>query len=287
MGTAIGASAVDPLHDAHPLSGLSGGALIWLVASTLISVFGGAYIAGLLALSRGGLHGLLSWAATTLITTWLIAGLATSAVSTVSGAVGKGLSLAGSGLAAATPKVVDSVKNELNQQGVQIDWNDLHSQLDTLLRQSGKADLNPDTLKDKANAAASDGQATVKQTAQTPQSATNDITAWFERVRQESKPTIAAMDRDALVNIIAARTGKTHEEASEMADNYVQAYNQAMARYEDLKRVADQKLREAGDAAARGVSRAAWLTLALMLIGALAAFAGGVLGRKSDPMTVE
>lgn len=282
LGTAIGAATIDPLREANPLSGLTMGAGIWLLVSTLVSIFIGAYVAGLLATARGGMHGLLSWAATTLITTWLIAGLASSAVGAVSGAVGKGLSLAGSGIAAAAPGVANQVKDELAKQGV--DWNDLRGQLDTLLRQTGKTELNPDTLKNKADNAANDGQDTAAQAAQTPQTANDDLAGWFDRVRSQGKPAIDAVDRDALVNIIVARTGKSHDEAEKIADNYVQTYQTAMARYEEFKRTAEQKAREAGDAAARGVSHAAWMTLLMLVIGAIAAFAGGVLGRRSDPI---
>ena len=84
LGTAIGASTIDPLREANPVSGLGTGAGIWLALSTLVSIALGAFVAGRLATARGGLHGLLSWAVTSLITTWLVAALASSAVGAVS-----------------------------------------------------------------------------------------------------------------------------------------------------------------------------------------------------------
>lgn len=287
LGTAIGASTIDPLHEANPVSGLGTGAGIWLVASTLVSVAVGAFVAGRVATVRGGLHGLLSWATTSLVTTWLVAALATSAAGAASSVVGKGLSLTGQGIAAAAPSVADGIKDQLGKQGVAMDWNGLRGQLDTLLRQTGKPELDPDHLKDQAKDAADDGKATAEQASQHPQTASDDLGAWFDRVRQEGKPAIEAADRDALVNIIAARTGKSHDEAERIADNYVQTYQQAMAKYESLKRAAEEKAREAADVAARGVSRAAWTTFVLLVLGAIIAFVAGMLGRRSDPVIVE
>lgn len=282
LGTAIGAATIDPLHEANPVSGLATGAGIWVVVSSLVSVLVGAFVAGRLATVRGGLHGLLSWALTSLITTWLVAGLASGAAGVVTGAVGKGLSLTGAGIAAAAPGVADGVKDELQKQGISLDWQDLRGQLDTVLRQTGKPELNPDALKDKANAAADAGKDAAGHAAEAPQGGPDELAAWFDRVRSEGKPAIDAADRDALVNIIAARTGKSHDEAAQIADNYVQTYQNAVARFESLKAKAEQKAREAADTAARGVSRAAWMTLVILVLGAVLSFIAGLFGRRTD-----
>lgn len=284
LGTAIGAGSIDPLHEANPVSGLGTGAGIWLIASTIVSVVVGAFVAGRTATVRGGLHGLLSWALTSLATTWLVAGLAASAAGAVTGVVGKGVDLAGQGIAAAAPAVTKGVKDELQQQGISFDWNDMRNQLDTLLRQTGKPALNPDQLSAQAKASAQDGKDVAAQAAGTPQAAGDELSAWFDRVRAAGKPAIDAADRDALVNIIAARTGKSQEEAGQIADNYIATYKQAMARYDELKRTAEQKAREAADVAAHGIARAAWGTLFMLILGAAAAFAAGVVGRRTDPV---
>ena len=71
------------------------------VLALLLSIAFGAFVAGRTAPDRGGLHGVLTWTLTTLLTTWLLAGLASSVVGTAGNVVGKGLSAAGSGIAAA------------------------------------------------------------------------------------------------------------------------------------------------------------------------------------------
>lgn len=69
LGTAVGARAVDMMQKGNPLSGFGTGTGIWLLVSTLASLAAGAFVAGRTAPNRGGLHGLLSWAITTLLTT--------------------------------------------------------------------------------------------------------------------------------------------------------------------------------------------------------------------------
>ncbi|MGA8136643.1 MAG: hypothetical protein WCA48_21180 [Pseudomonas gingeri] len=79
----------------------------------------------------------------------------------------------------------------------------------------------------------------------------------------------------ALLSRFAARTGKSKEEATQIVDNYAQAYQQAMQKFEELKQQAEQKAREAGEIAAKQISRAAWSTLVMLLLGAALSFLVG------------
>jgi hypothetical protein len=277
LGTAIGASAVNPMQAGNPLSGFGTGAGIWLFVSTLIAIAVGAFVAGRTAPDRGGLHGVLTWTLTTLFTTWLLAGLAASVVGTAGNVVGKGLSAAGSGIAAAAPGISDSVKQQLDEQGIHLDWNSLQAQLDTLLNQSGKPELDPANVEQKTDQAAADGKQSATAAATNPALAGDALKQWFDRVKASGEPALNAADKDALVNIVAARTGKSKEEATQIVDNYAQAYQQAMQKVDELKQQAEQKAREAGEVAAKQLSRAAWSTLAMLLLGvALSFFVGRV-----------
>ncbi len=278
LGTAIGAQAVDMMQKGNPLSGFGTGTGIWLLVSTLASLAAGAFVAGRTAPNRGGLHGLLSWAITTLLTTWLMVSLASGVVGLAGNAVGKGLSLAGSGLAAA-PSVGDSLKQQLDKNGISLDWGNLESQLNATLKQTGKPELDPARLEQKANRAAADGKQSAVDAAADPAQAATELKQWFERVKQSGEPTLSAADKDALVNIVAARTGKSRDEASQIVDNYAQAYQQAVQKVEKLKAEAEQKAREAADEAAKQLSRAAWGSLLILLLGA--ALSAGV-GRIAE-----
>jgi ElaB/YqjD/DUF883 family membrane-anchored ribosome-binding protein len=88
------------------------------------------------------------------------------------------------------------------------------------------------------------------------------------------------------VNIVAARTGKSHEEAQAIVDNYAQTYDAALAKYQQLKVQAEQQAREAAASAARGVSKAAWGSVVILLIGAAVAGVAGWLGLRSRPVVL-
>ncbi|MDR6711628.1 ElaB/YqjD/DUF883 family membrane-anchored ribosome-binding protein [Pseudomonas hunanensis] len=275
LGTAIGTGAVDPMAEGNPLRGFGTGAGVWLFISTLLSVAAGAWVAGRTAPTRGGLHGLLSWTVTTLLATWLLASLAGSVVGTAGSIAGKGLSLAADGVAAAAPSVSQGIKEQLNRNGISLDWDNLEGELNKTLEQSGKADLNPSTLEQKADQAQVQGESAGRIAAEDPTQAIDQLKQWFERVRKAGEPALSAADKEALVNIVAARTGKSQQEAQQVVDNYARAYQQAAEQVKVLKAQAEQQTREAAQIAASNVSKAAWGTLVTLLIGAALSFAVG------------
>jgi len=128
------------------------------------------------------------------------------------------------------------------------------------------------------------GQASASDAAASPQNASNDLDAFFDRLKKEAQPSMNAADKDALVNIVVARTGKSHSEAVKIANNYAQSYDQAVAKYHRLKQEAEQKTREAADSVAEGVGKAAWAGVILLTLGALVSGLFGYLGRRSASM---
>ncbi|MET0378278.1 MAG: TIGR04086 family membrane protein [Spongiibacteraceae bacterium] len=281
LGSAIGATVFDPTGEADPLQGFSFAAGAWVIVTTVISVIAGSYFAGRAAQALGWLHGLLAWGLVTLLTTYMLTALAGNIIGTASSVLGKGIAVAGEGVARAAPAVADKVQAGLKESG--FDFGNLQAELDTLLRQTGKPELNPDNLQQKAEQATGDAKATAAQSAQQPQQADADLTGWFERVKRSAQPALEAADKEALVNIIVARTGKSPEEARQIADNYERTYNQAMADFARLKQEAEVKARHAADAAARNVARASWWTFAVLLVGGIVAGAAGNLGFKHQP----
>lgn len=283
LGTAIGATALDPLGDAHPLAGFGTGTGVWLTLTTLLSIFAGAYMAGRSAPDQGALHGVLTWSLTTLAAVWLLATLATGLAGAAANTVGKGLSLAGQGVAAAAPHVAAGVKEQLRANGIDLDWDHLKGELDAALRQTGKAELDPQRLRDNVRLSASEAEAGARVAALDPQAAGAELGDWFAKVRERGEPALAAADKDALARLIAARTGQSPEQARATADRYAQTYAEAMAKYEQLKVEAAQKAREAADSAASGVSKAAWSSLFVLLLGGLISFFAGGLGYRRRP----
>ncbi|MNC61040.1 hypothetical protein D3C75_1109610 [compost metagenome] len=108
-------------------------------------------------------------------------------------------------------------------------------------------------------------------------------------MRKAGEPALSAADKQALVNIVAARTGKSQQEAQQVVDNYARAYQQAAEQVKVLKEQAEQQAREAAQVAASNVSKAAWGTLVTLLIGAALSFGVGrfaLTSRKTRVATV-
>ncbi|MEW7000655.1 hypothetical protein M5585_11085 [Serratia ureilytica] len=79
--------------------------------------------------------------------------------------------------------------------------------MNATLKQTGKPELDPARLEQKADRATADGKQSAMDAAADPAQAA-ELKQWFDRVKQSGEPTLSAADKDALVNIVAARTGK-------------------------------------------------------------------------------
>ncbi|PWE53983.1 PhnA-like protein [Metarhizobium album] len=105
LGIGIGAAVLDPMTNDNPdASTFSIGSAIWFILTGIIASFAGGYIASRLSgrpsTSTGALHGLTSWAVTTLFLLYLLG----TSVGALVGGVYSGLSglVAGAGQTAAT-----------------------------------------------------------------------------------------------------------------------------------------------------------------------------------------
>lgn len=285
LGTAIGSASIDPLKESNPFDGLGKSTGIWVVASGIISLFIGGWVAGRLAHREGALHGLLVWATSSLISLYLISSAVTGIVGSSLSLAGNGLSAAGSGIAQIAPRVGNSIQSQLQQQGIDFNMNDIQGQLETAMRQTGKPELNPDNVKQEAKATGEDAKTTAQNSSQNPQSADQQVSGLLDKIKAKGDKAWDAADRQAIVNLIKARTGKSDEEANKMVDQTQQAYQQAYAKYQELKAQAEQKAREAADVAAKRISQASWLLLITLVVSGFVAAGAGMLGRRTQPAT--
>jgi hypothetical protein len=131
FGLGIGLATLDPGTSDNPSAGGLGiGAGIWWVLSGIIASFAGGWLAGRLAgkprESTGGLHGLTTWAVTTLIVIYLltsalgsILGGAVGALGSAVGGVGRVASTAATAAAPAAAgqdgQIVDAVQNQVRE----------------------------------------------------------------------------------------------------------------------------------------------------------------------------
>jgi hypothetical protein len=87
IGTAVGLATLNPTTGQNPSGTTLGiGAGVWLVISSLVSLFLGGYVAGRLGGTfNGWLHGLATWAAVTMLTILLLTTAAGGLIGTASG----------------------------------------------------------------------------------------------------------------------------------------------------------------------------------------------------------
>jgi hypothetical protein len=97
LGAAIGASLLNPLSRPDPARAFGFGSGVWMIVTTVVSVFVGGYFAGRCAPVLGWLHGLLAWA---LMVLFVVVAL-TSVIGSAAGIAGN-LANAGATTAAAS-----------------------------------------------------------------------------------------------------------------------------------------------------------------------------------------
>jgi hypothetical protein len=280
IGISVGGASINPTSEAHPFSGIPVGAGIWFGVSGLIALFVGGWVAGRLAgVPRrvdGLLHGAVCWGLANLAFLFVM----TTAVGTVLGGVtsvaGKALSLAGSGI------------GQLAKEGLQsanldnIDITDIKNEAAVLLKQTRKPELQPKRLERDAKNLGNTAEANAGNAAKNPQTADTELNSLLDRVFAKGQEKLDAIDRDAIANVLVARTGMPRSEALQTVDNWEATFNQAKAKAKQVAQQAEQKARDAGEKVASGVSRAAAWYAVILFLEALAACFGGFTGAPSE-----
>ena len=258
LGIAIGAGSIEPLRQQQPLKGLGTGGGVWLLATGLVSSFFGAWVAGRASGSPrkadGYLHGLVTWGVSTICMGLLVSTALGSLLGGAASLFGKTVSAtAHAGSAAAT---------QGNQSGV--NWDGLKQEIMSASPQGGAL----------APTGRTPGQQSVDSNSLPAQAQQNpELLAVLTKMFSKGGAAAAPAEREQAINILVAQ-GKNREEAGKMVDQWDQKYQEAKAQ-------AEQKAREAGDVAARGVSRAALGSCILLLLCGIAAVFGGRVGEGS------
>ncbi len=283
LGTAIGSASIDPLQETNPTAGMGFGAAAWVVISSVISLSVGGWAAGRLAQREGAFHGLLVWASVSLITVYLLSNAITGVVRGGMNLAGSGISALGSGIAQVAPALGGKIQEELREQGIDFNLDDIQGELEKAMRQTGKAELDPENLSEDAQATQQDAQETARRSVENPQQADEQLSGLLDRIKDKGDQAWDAADREALVNLIKARGNKTDAEANQIVNQAEASYREAYTKYQELKAQAEQKAREAAEVAAKRVSQGAWIVLITLIISGLVAAGAGALGRRTQP----
>lgn len=280
LGTGIGASTIDPLPgDGSPSASAFGtGAALWWGVSSLLALFAAGWVSGRLSgaprRADGGWHGVLAWALSVLAIVWLVTSAAGSLLRSAGGVLGTVATATASGAAAVAPSVAGAAREQLERSGVSLD--DVKREAEQILRQTGKPALQPGAVAQSASAAVADATATAASAA----AGDADLGALLDRLLARGREAASQVDRDAVVNVVAARTGVSREEATRRVDGWETTAAQVRAKAEQASAEAKQKAREAADATAKGVAQTMLLGFVALALGGLVAWWGGTLGQR-------
>lgn len=278
LGTGIGASTVDPLAagETPSAAALGGGAAAWWVVSSLLSLAAGGWIAGRLSgvtrSAEGGMHGMLTWAVAVLATVYLVTSAAGSLISGAAGVLGTAATVTATGAAAAAPKIADVAGEQLDKAGINFD--DIKREAMAVLSQTGKPELQPGNVEQQAKSVAADAA----RTASNPSD--QDFSAVLERLLSKGRQAADQVDRDAVINVVMARSNVSREEAAKRVAGWEATAQQTRAKAMQASDEARQKAREAADASAKALSRAMLLGFLALALGGLFAWWGGTVGQR-------
>jgi hypothetical protein len=285
LGLGIGMSTVDPAAGDTPSAQAVGiGAAVWWVVTSLVALFIGGWVAGHLAgipeRLDGTLHGLLTWAVTTLFTLYLLSTAVGNLVGGTLGVLGSVASGAGRAIGAVAPEAGEAIQREMQERGIGLD--DIRREAMTLLRQTGKPELQPENVQRQAQQTLQQGQQSAATAGQQPAATDEEAQSLLDRVLTQAQGTASAADREALINVVAARTGQSREQAAQTVANWENQYRQAQAKAEEIKTQTAAQAREAADQAAGAVTQAALWSFVGLLLAAIAAGLGGAVGRPRE-----
>lgn len=290
IGAALGLGLTDPTSD-EPFEGVGVGLGIWAVLTLILSLTAGGFVAGVLAVKAGFLHGLTVWAATTVALTVALAmgiGSLIGAAGSVLGSVG---SAVGSGAATVADTVGDAVGGLTDEVASQLDLDpaDLGDDIEQILADTDVAELQPDYLRTQLEEAQSEVADAATDLVTDPENYEQILSELGSSLQERAETIADSVDRDAIANAVEENTDLTGEEAEQAVDNAYEAIQtaaeeteqalaeaqsaleSAQADAEQLVADARQALDDASDAAAQA---SIWGFVALLLGAAITSFAG-------------
>ncbi len=285
LGIGIGLTTINPTTESSPFAGLGIGAGIWYIVSSLIALFTGGYVAGKLSgfpkKSNTGLHGLITWALFTMVTLYIFTTAAGRVVSGVGSIISGVANTAGNAVAAAVPDNAGTlIAREFEQADINL--SEIRREAYALLEDTDKAALDPDNLEQDANQVANAAERNAQDAARNPYQSSEEINGVLDQIRNRGEKVINAADQDALVNVLVNRSDMTEQEARQAVQGWSSQYQQAMAEINQTLDQAGEKAEEIGEDVADGIGTAAIIGFFGMLLGAIAAYFGGIFGTQRD-----
>ena len=282
LGLGIGLTAFSPATDSQPFQGLGTGAGIWWIISVLLSLFSGGWVAGWLAHSYNQtdniLHGVLTWGLFTLISLYLLTSSIGSVIDGLGNVVGKGLSSAGSVVKNVAPDISNVVGSQIGIDNE--DLQKLKEEAMAILKETDKEGLQPNQVENELNQAKDAVKDYAGDVAEDPTIAGERSKELMNKLFSLKENVLSDVDKDALVNVVAQRTGKSKDEAKETVDNWINAAEKVKVQAKEVAEKTVEQVKSISDDASDAVGKAAIWGFFALLIGACASIGGSIVANK-------
>ncbi|MCL7989253.1 hypothetical protein M8998_14985 [Sphingobacterium sp. lm-10] len=282
LGLGIGLSTFSPTTDDSPFNGYGTGASIWWLLSVLIALFTGGLVTGWLSSSYDKidniLHGAVTWGLFTLLSLYIITSSIGNIMGGIGTVIGKGASAVGSVVEEAAPEVTSFIGDQIDLDGE--DLENLKEEALTMLRQTGKKDLQPENIEKKVDKATDEVGKASSNVAQDPNKIDSEAESLFDKLFDLKEDILSAADQEALANIISERTDKTKEESKELVSNWAEAADNIKQKINEATQQAAEKAEKISEEATDAVGKAAILGFFALLLGAAATIGGAILANN-------
>jgi hypothetical protein len=236
----------------------------------VISAFVGGYVAARMAGAYnrmdGFYHGATVWGVNWLVFAWLTTKALSFMIGGVFSTLGTALQSVGQGVGAAATKITGTTN-------IHLSIDDIRKQVESVLRATGKEELQPGQIKKEAGA--------VTEKAQSGQPLSQVTDSALSELQQK----LTALDRDAAINVMVNKLGMTRPQAEQVAQSTIGVIGPMKQTMQNVK---EQSVDAANTAITRIGSAAWWLfLLALLTLGA--SLGGGAfgIGEEEGRLTVE
>jgi len=251
LATGIGISNIDLRGDPEPFRGIGSGLSWAMVIINLLAFAVGGYVAGRVSgpyrHGRGFLHGLLTWGVLVLVGAWLLTSAAGMLLGGIGNVLGSGLNMVGQGMGALAPAISENI--EQATADLDLSAENIRGQLSDLL------------LEGTTEAGDSEALAGI-QVQQLVQDAFSGDVELF-----------SPDNREAVIELLTEETELTAAEAEEVVSNWEENYAAAQERLEQLQ----AELTAAAEQAQAALTSAMlWGAVALIVLGAVAGWAGNM-----------
>ncbi len=291
LGLAIGATAVDPLYEESPLSGVGVGSGTYIVLTQMIALAAGGYagarLAGVPRTISSLLHGAAVWALATLLLAWAAiagGGAIFGAASTMVGNTARG---AANVAEAVAPD--DFSFPDFSELAAQVSLEDLPPEVQQTLEENNItiAQLRREAQDAFRNVVSQQEQQralnivrdALADALRTPGDIGEDVNEAVDSLVTGPDAVFSDEDRQEVLTVLERRLGITPEETEQVVQTVESRIQEAVDQLRQTLNQIQQRALETAQAATSALATTAWWLTIASLLGLAAAVAGALAGR--------